>query len=99
MAIIKTPFAMRFRKATMIGQDAVAIQGFGARGRHSALTWLFGRPNRKQGKNRGFFRPNAQYWPKYGVFEHIWIPSKGDLAPTKGLKAVYNAAEGRNVYL
>ena len=89
---------MRCRKATMIGQDAAAIQGFGARGRHSALTWLFGRPNRKQGKNRGFFRPNAQYLPKSGVFAHIWIPSKIDLAATKGLKAGYNAAEGSNVY-
>ena len=90
---------MRCRQAAVIGQDAAAIQGFGARGRHSALTWLFGRPNRKQGKNRGFSGPNAQYLPKYGVFAHIWIPSKGDLASTKGLQAGYNTAEGSNVYL
>ena len=38
MAIIKTPFAMLSRQAAMIGQNAAAIQGFGARGRHSALT-------------------------------------------------------------
>ena len=99
IAIIKTPFAMLSRQAAVIGQSAPAIQGFGARGRHSALTWLFGRPNRKQGKNRGFSRPNAQYLPKSGVFAHRWSPSKGDLASTKGLQTGYNAAEGRNVYL
>ena len=47
---------MRSRQAAVSGQDAAAIQGFGARGRHSALTWLFGRPTRKQGKKRGLFQ-------------------------------------------
>ena len=36
LAIIKTPFAMRCRQAAVIGQNAAAIQGFGARRRHSA---------------------------------------------------------------